>query len=192
MEQVAPSLKGPPLGGPLDVRPENIPLELKAKRAWATWKYERTGRTWSKPPFTPDGDRAEPSSSATWSSFEDALEAYRAIGSGMDGVSFALWEPWGLVGVDLDHVSMHAQDAQRIVDQLDSYTEHSPGRDGIRIFVRGTLPPGRRRRDWVEMYSTRRFLAVTGHALSGFQRTIRVAPRLYNLWLEYLERPEVG
>jgi len=189
LEHVAPTYKGPPLGGPLDVRPENIPLELRSKRGWAVWKYERTGNTWSKPPFNPETkERAEPSSSATWSSFESALEAYRTPGAGWDGVSVALWEPWGIVGIDLDHVSVHARDAQRIVDELNSYTETSPGRDGIRIFVRGTLPPGRRRRDWVEMYSTRRFLAVTGHRLPRASLTIKVAPSLYNIWLEYLGR----
>jgi putative DNA primase/helicase len=186
----AATYKGPPLGGVLDVLEHNIPLELRSKRAWAVWRYERTGNSWSKPPYNPETkERAEPSTSASWSTFESALEAYRTKDAGWDGISFALWEPWGIVGIDLDHVSLHAADAQRIVDQLDSYTETTPGRDGLRIFVRGVLPPGRRRRDWLEFYSTRRFLTVTGHKLPNAVPIIRPARHLFSLWDEYLERP---
>jgi putative DNA primase/helicase len=185
---VGPAPKSPPLGGPLTVRREHIPLELKAKRAWACWRYEQNGRSWSKPPFNPTtGERAEASISTTWVDFETAYEALVAKGSTFDGVSFALSPLWGLVGIDLDHTSLHLGEMQRIVDLLDTYTEHSPSGDGIRMFVHGHLPPGRRRRDWVEMYSERRFLTVTGHKLANASPTIKTAPRhLHNLWLEYL------
>ena len=189
-----PARKTRPLGGPLPVKPEHIPLELKVHRGWACWRYtdDSAGRT-SKPPFQPaSGERAEPSNMATWSSYDDAWAAYREGGTSdhpaYDGISFALWEPWGIVGVDLDHVSAHDHDARRFVDELDSYTEHTPGGDGLRIFVRGTLPPGRRRRDWVEMYSARRFLTVTGQQLPHASPTLTSSPRaLYSLWYEFLE-----
>jgi putative DNA primase/helicase len=187
MATPAPQAKSRPLGGPLEVRPEHIPLELKRQRAWAVWRYEQNGRSWSKPPYQPGGERAEASITTTWSSFEDCWEALGRTGSPWDGVSFALSLPAGLVGVDLDHTSQHLADSQRIVDLLDSYTEHSPSGDGVRVFVRGLLPPGRRRRDWVEMYSERRYLTVTGHRLPNASPTIKMAPRnLYNVWAEFL------
>src|SRR5262249_2719907 len=42
-----------------------------------------------------------------------------------------------------------------------------PGGHGVRVFCRGTLPPGGRRKGKVEVYSDGRFLTVTGHALPG-------------------------
>jgi len=181
--------KAPPPQGALRVKPHAIPQELRLHDAWAVWHWEREHDRWSKPPYNPTtGQRAEPGDPSTWSSFEDALRAYRDGltpadgGRPYDGISFALNYRFGLVGVDLDHVSEHQADAARIVRALDSYSELSPSGDGIRIFCKGTLPEGRRRRDWVEM-TTRRFLSVTGHHLDATPETITAHPTaLYGVW----------
>lgn len=194
------SQKSPPEGGPLKVQPWSIPGELRHHDAWAVWKYEYENSRWSKPPYIPDTSpptRAEPSDPTTWRSFADAYRAYRngpvseldaTLNGDWSGISFALDERWGIVGVDLDHVSEHQQDAARIVRDLDSYTEHTPGRDGLRIFVRGRLPEGRRRRDWVEMYIRRRFLTVTGQHKEGTPIDIRSSAMLYSTWQRYLQQ----
>ena len=189
--------KQPPDEGPLKVLPWNIPSYLRTRDGWACWRYEYD-KSWSKPPYIPDtqpAERAEPSDPQTWRSFEAAYTAYQDMqphgtnpGRSYDGVSFALDERWGLVGVDLDHVSEHKRDAERIVQELNSYTEHTPGRDGLRIFVRGHLPEGRRRRDWVEMYVHKRFLTVTGQHLDGTPTEIRPSPRLYDTWQRWLQQ----
>lgn len=188
-------LKPPPADGPLRVERWQIPPELRYRDQWAAWHYEQgpTG-SWSKPPYNPrTGERAEPSDPQTWSSFDEALEAYlsRATpnsgGRPYDGVSFALAPTGGLVGIDLDHVSEHPREAQIITRALNSYAEYSPSRDGIRLFVRGSLPEGRRRRDWVEM-SQRRFLSVTGHRLTDAPTSISASPRLYAVWDQWLNR----
>jgi primase-polymerase (primpol)-like protein len=156
----------------LSVERWNIPSELRNHDAWAVWRYQADaqGRI-SKPPYQPDGTKAEASEPDTWHSFDEAYEAYR--GGAYNGVSFALSPRWGIVGIDLDHVSEHRQASDMIVRCLDSYTERSPAGDGLRIFVKGTLPYGRRRRDWVEAYVTRRFLTVTGQHLDGTPKTIQ-------------------
>jgi primase-polymerase (primpol)-like protein len=187
--------KAPPAGGVLEPDRWTIPQELRNHHAWATWHYAYENNRWSKPPYNPSaGEKAEPSDPATWSSFDDAYEAYHAGsipkdgGRPYDGVSFALDLRWGIVGVDLDHISEHRLEADRIVQQLGSYTEFSPSGDGYRIFVKGTLPVGRRRRGWVEMYNQRRFLTVTGHKLPNAPATLMRSSNLYQVWNTWLER----
>jgi primase-polymerase (primpol)-like protein len=173
-------------GHTLSVERWNIPFELRTHDSWAVWKYsaDSQGRI-SKPPYQPDGAKAEASEPETWATFDDAYETYRH--GGWDGVSFALSPRWGLVGIDLDHVSEHGREADQIVRALNSYTERSPGGDGLRIFVKGSLPLGRRRRDWVEAYVTRRFLTVTGQHLDGTPKTINANARgLERVFWQYL------
>jgi primase-polymerase (primpol)-like protein len=188
--------KPPPPHGALPVKRWSIPQELRNHRAWACWRYEYYAERWSKPPYNPEtGTRAEPSDSSTWSDFDSCFEAYRAAAipedgatRPYDGVSFALDPRWGIVGIDLDHVAEHRLQANAIVDALGSYSEYSPGRDGYRIFCKGTLPEGRRRRGWVEMYSQRRFLTVTGQRLPNAPDHLTVPRRLYLVWDSYLNR----
>lgn len=193
--------KSPPVHGAPRVDRWAIPQELRTHRAWACWRYEQdsSGR-WSKPPYQPDGTRAEPSDDSTWSEFDECFEAYRQAliptdlhaGSSKrsyDGVSFGLSPRWGIVGVDLDHISEWLASATRIVETLDSYSETTPSGDGVRIFCKGTLPEGRRRRGNVEMYVQRRFLTVTGQHLPATPKTITSHPReLYAVWQRWLER----
>lgn len=184
--------KAPPPEGALTVQPWNIPPRLRYSRAWAVWRYELENGRWSKPPYIPPRDgttleKAEPSDPETWREFEQAIKAYRDDRE-WNGVSFALDIRWGIVGIDLDHVSQHASAARQIVTDLNSYTELSPGRDGLRIFVLGRLPEGRRRRDWVEMYTQRRFLTVTGSHVEGTPKDIMQSPRLYDTWQRWLQQ----
>lgn len=190
--------KAPPSAGVLQVDRWSIPQELRNRQAWACWRYSYDLNRWSKPPYVPDTEpaqRAEASDSSTWSSFDDAYRAYQdkqphgtLPGRAYDGVSFALDLRWGIVGVDLDHVSEHQLDADRIVRALGSYTEYSPSRDGYRIFLKGVLPEGRRRRGWVEMYSQRRFLTVTGHKLESAPPYLTRSANLYATWDRWLNR----
>ena len=186
--------KAPPSGGVLVPDRWGIPQELRNHHAWACWRYEFERERWSKPPYNPEtGERAEASNSDTWSSFDDAYNAWHArLPYGelrpYDGISFALDLRWGIIGVDLDHVSEHQLEADRIVRALGSYAEYSPSRDGYRIFLKGSLPEGRRRRGWVEMYSQRRFLTVTGHKLASAPAYLTSSPHLYAVWDRWLNR----
>ncbi|KTG30225.1 phage NrS-1 polymerase family protein, partial [Haloferax profundi] len=53
-------------------------------------------------------------------------------------------------------------DAQDIIDRLDSYTEVSPSGTGYHVLIKGELPNGRNRRGHIELYDTARFFTVTG------------------------------
>ena len=99
-----------------------------------------------------------------------------------DGLGFLLGDGWA--GVDLDKCrdpesGALTQWALDIVARFDSYTEISPSRTGLKIFVRGSLPEGtggRRRKGFaaykgcpdgpesgeIEVYSATRYFTVTG------------------------------
>jgi len=137
-------------------------------RRWVVWQYEIRDGKRTKVPLQPDGSRASSTAPSTWSTYQDCAGAYvRGLG---DGLGIVLSGD-GLVGVDLDH-SVGADGsvapwAAEIVAALDSYTEVSPSGAGLRVFVRGELPAGRRKRGDIEMYETARYLTVTGRHLGG-------------------------
>jgi primase-polymerase (primpol)-like protein len=53
-----------------------------------------------------------------------------------------------------------------VLVELGSYAEVSPSGTGVKVFVRGKLPPGRRRKGQIEMYDRGRFFTTTGHRLA--------------------------
>ncbi|REA00587.1 hypothetical protein DEQ92_19675 [Haloferax sp. Atlit-6N] len=72
-----------------------------------------------------------------------------------------------IVGIDLDdcrdpETGDVDEDAQDIIDRLDSYTEISPSGMGYHVLIKGDLPEGRNRRGHIELYDTARFFTVTG------------------------------
>jgi hypothetical protein len=62
--------------------------------------------------------------------------------------------------------------AQTIVDRCASWTEISPSGTGLHVFVRGTVGEAMKG-DHIEIYSTARYIAVTGHRWPGTPATLR-------------------
>src|SRR5262249_31994493 len=102
-----------PTGGrpqPLPVVAENIPDALKEIPHWLVWKYveevdRETGEVgWDKPPVNARNGRPGSSTNpATWTTFDEAHDAYTELG--YDGVGFVLshnGEDRRTVGIDLD------------------------------------------------------------------------------------------
>jgi len=93
------------------------------------------------------------------------------------GLGFVLTEVDGLVGVDLDNVFDPDTEkllpwAEDIVMRLDSYTEYSPSKTGLRIFVKGDIPElgrkiGNHDTGAIEIYRSGRYLTVTGDIYRG-------------------------
>jgi primase-polymerase (primpol)-like protein len=168
----------------LPVHPDNIPDELKHKDQWCVWKYEKTkGNKWTKIPYQAKAGlqgtavKAKSNDATTWSSYNDALAAYRLEPvvdampydkMGFSGIGFFLSPDNDLMGVDLDNVLEDERiindDARTIVEALGSYTEISPSGKGLRIFVSGAKPGKRSRKAWLEIYdgTGARYLTVTG------------------------------
>lgn len=147
-----------------------IPAELKRYAQFVVWRYEFRDSN-PKPTKVPFSARtlrhASATDSSTWATFEEAVAACapKADGttSGFDGIGFVFTENDPFAGIDLD-----AANHPSIIDRqnaifiaFDSYSERSPSGNGLHIIVRGKVPSGRRR-DSIEVYSSRRFFTMTG------------------------------
>jgi primase-polymerase (primpol)-like protein len=105
----------------------------------------------------------------TWSAFEEVCDAYEA--GTYDGIGFVLCSGDPFTGIDLDGCRNPksgeiASWAAEIVCCFGSYTELSPSGKGIHILVRAKAP-GSLKRPRIEMYSTERYLTVTGHVATS-------------------------
>jgi len=146
-----------------------IPDELKALVRWVNWRsVERDGKPTKVPIDPKDGRIASCSDPGTWGTFKDALA--RLSSDSVDGIGFQLGSPY--TGIDLDHCRNRKTKkiepwARAIIWQLNSYTEVSPTGTGVHIIVKGVLPTRGRRKGLVEMYSSGRYLTMTGLHLDG-------------------------
>jgi hypothetical protein len=138
----------------------NIPEELKKLNQWVC------ANDCSKIPM--QATRPYPASStnpATWSSYEDAVEAVKA--GYYDYIGF-VFNDNGIVGIDIDdgytpdgELTSLALD---IIGKCISYTEHSKSGRGFHIFVKGDVPfKGKNNLAGVEIYKRARFFIMTGN-----------------------------
>ncbi|QJD54417.1 DNA primase/helicase [Sphingomonas phage Eidolon] len=150
---------------------------MKAYDQWVVWKYEQRDGV-SKPtkvPYCPRwATKAAVDNPKTWGSFIDALQAYNS--GKVDGIGFVLTaeDPFGFV--DLDNawqknengVPLH-DDPQavhnvqlKIFNGFDSYAERSPSGEGLHIICKTPNVPNGRKRSSVEVYTSKRFMTMTG------------------------------
>jgi putative DNA primase/helicase len=150
----------------LPVKTENIPEELKRRPQWVVWRA--VGNKPDKVPCSArDGLKASSTDLLTWSTFEEAHDALRA--GECSGVGFVFSSADPFTGIDLDkcvdpRTGEVAAWAMEIIRYFDSYTELSVSGTGIHIILRGLQVPNRRKGE-IEVYSSKRFFAVTGHVL---------------------------
>ena len=162
-------------------RPEAIPSALQAL-GWVLWRAEpRPGEKPTKVPYRifDPVRKASTADATTWGTFADAVDAYALLGpphrdpdprlGPLAGIGAVLTAETGVVCVDLDRVldgKTLDPRAARLVAKFSSWTEISPSGKGLHIFARGTLP-GALKGDKLEVYSTGRFIALTGHQWPG-------------------------
>ena len=148
---------------------ENIPQELKERPQWVCWKgvKKQDKKKLSKVPYNAKtGKHAKVDDSDTWCDYQTAEDALNT--GKYDGIGFVLTKDDPYVGLDFDHcrdsdTGEINNNVKRYIDQLNSYTEISPSGTGIRILVRGELPPKGRKKSDVEVYEHVRYLTITGH-----------------------------
>jgi len=146
------------------VKVEGIPEELRVRPQWVVWKA--VGDKPDKVPYSArSGRRASSTDLLTWSTFEEALEAYENGQYAGLGFVFASADPYTGIDVDncVDENGEIAGWALEIVRYFDSYTERSATGTGLHVIVRGEVP--NRRKGEVEVYSSKRFFTVTGHVV---------------------------
>jgi putative DNA primase/helicase len=146
---------------PLSVKAESIPEELRVRPQWVVWNA--MGEKPDKVPYSArTGRKASSTDLTTWSTFEEALGAYTSGEYAGLGFVFSSGDPF--TGIDLDRcvdpkTGEVAAWAREIARYFDSYTELSASGTGLHIIVKGLQVPNRRK-DEVEVYSSKRFFTV--------------------------------
>jgi archaellum biogenesis ATPase FlaH len=139
---------------------QHVPAELRELPRWCV------SAPGSKMPLNPrTGANAKCNDPTTWGRFDEALAAMPPGGT----PHFALAGD-GIAGMDLDRCRDPATGAiepwaQAIIRRFATYTEISSSGAGLRLFVRGTLPPHGRKRGQIEVYGNAKFLSVTGRQI---------------------------
>lgn len=183
----------------LALDPSAIPAELKERRQWVCWRYERRDGKWTKPPINPrTGGFAKNDDASTWSTFEEALALHQDGQANGVGYVFTAEDPY--TGVDLDDcvdpeaLSLSAA-AKEVINRLASYCEVSPSGTGVKLIVRGDLRPilggGRAgaKRGNFEAYSAGRYFTVTGQTL-GCGQIAEAQEGLAWFYAAYLAKPK--
>lgn len=157
-----------------------IPAELLAL-GWVLWRAESRGEGKpTKVPYCVADPKRKASSTdpSTWATFDDAREASTAL-AGVAGIGVVLTSAARISCIDLDRVLSGGEldvRAKTIVERCDSWTEVSPSGTGLHVFVRGIVPTAIKG-DQIEIYSTDRYIAVTGHRWPGTPPDVRDAQR---------------
>lgn len=153
---------------------DGIPEELKLRKTWVCWRWQKRKGKWTKPPYdVKTGELASPTDPSTWATLPEAIAK---IGK-YDGIGIALED--GLCGVDLDKcvdpkTAQIEPWAREVVADLNSYTEITPSGTGLHVLVFARLPEEGRRKRNVEVYGpgSPRYFTMTGNHLPGTPTTI--------------------
>ena len=154
---------------------DDLPVDIRESGRAVLWNREERAGKPTKVPYQvrQPACKAAVNNPATWAPFGEAVDACHDGKS--DGAGIVLGE--GLIGVDLDHccdptTGVIAPWAQRIIAQLQSYTEMSPSGSGVHVLLRGTATLTGRRKGPIEIYADGRYFTVTGHHLQGTTTTL--------------------
>jgi primase-polymerase (primpol)-like protein len=149
-----------------------VPDDLSELDQWVLWRRERG----TKVPYQVSGRKASSTDPSTWTTFETVLNAWSKAPQRYAGVGFVFSTSDPYCGIDLDD-SLDADGkpkpwARGIVGRFaDTYMEVSPSGQGLKIWAKGSLPsdlPGVKVGDGqIEMYSSKRYFAVTGRVFRG-------------------------
>ena len=150
-----------------------LPEAVKHECRFCCWRYEERNGKKTKVPYQPaTGLRAQSNDPGGFTAFETAAAA-----KGYDGIGIGIFD--GLCAIDLDHCMTEGkltETASEIIRMMHSYTEISPGGNGVHILFRACdfqYDTGRyyimNRRDGIEVYVagvTSKYVTVTGDRLT--------------------------
>jgi len=140
---------------------ERVPEELKAHAQWVNWNPQR-GRKVPLHPVTLGN--ASVNRPETWTPFAQAAE--RAVRHRL-GLGFVLSADDPYTCVDLDRCVGETREvtdpARAILDLLAGWVELSPSGTGLHVWVRNEQPVNRRTQG-IEVYSSARWITVTGRS----------------------------
>lgn len=150
----------------------NIPQELKSYPQWVLWKYKPTksGKP-TKPPYSPKTGNLvshHPKDRELWGSYDETVEVFEQ--GGYEGLGFVLTknDPFCVIDIDSVKDSDHLAFQNEIWGKTNSFSESSPSKKGAHIWLKGSIPQGRKRYS-TEIYSTLRYITVTGDVIKGVE-----------------------
>ncbi|ABI55993.1 DUF3987 domain-containing protein [Alkalilimnicola ehrlichii] len=180
-----------------------LPLDLVDMPIWCAWKLvQKPGKP--KPDKVPVSAADGLQGSKAWGGKKNpkpefCTTAEKAIyyanqAKDITGVGIILMPGFGLIGGDLDGccnsgTGAPTEQARRIIEAADTYTEVSPGLEGYRFIARGTFGghTGNNRAEGVEFYEDGRFLTITGYHVEGTPHAIEERD-LSELGAEYFDK----
>lgn len=161
----------------------NIPAEFRQHNNFILWRKEEIDGRITKVPYNAhNGHKASVTNPATWASFDECLAILPT--SGMNGIGFVLTAETNLVCIDLDHTEDPIEQKRQLAisEAFDTFQEISQSGKGLHIWVKGSIPSGRRR-GCVEMYSSGRFMVMTGNVYKPTPINTHM-DLAYQLWAE--------
>lgn len=166
------------------MQPQNIPRELTDLPQWV-------GRNEAKEPINlHTGRRASSTDRSTWATFDQAAAV---VASGqVAGLGFVLTnaDPFAFIDLDVAEGEQPTDEQNEILAAFaPSYAEWSPSGRGLHIIVRGAVPKGRRR-GGIEIYSSDRYMTMTGNVFRPGP-IVDCSAKLASLW-EHLGRNDPG
>lgn len=146
---------------------DRIPQELRTIPQWVCWRYVQMNGA-DKPTKVPysarTGYEASVINAQHWSTYEEAV----AASPNYSGIGFVLTVDDPYAFIDLDDTEGDTQLLERqkaIFEAFNSYAEYSPSGKGVHIIIKGHVQAGRKRHH-VEVYSSLRYLTMTGNVLN--------------------------
>jgi len=161
-----------------------VPQELRGRAQWLIWRFEpNPKKPEGKPLKVPyyisgakrTGGQGEPRDRARLAVFDAAVAASSRLG--YDGIGFAFLPDDGLIGIDLDNMIDPAtgevsERCLAIIKECDSYTEYSPSKKGVHIFVLGSTETFKSNKIGVEVFCNAQYFTFTGDHVSGTPQTV--------------------
>jgi len=155
---------------------ESVPESIRHLKQWILWSFKEANGKNSKVPCDIAGNRASLLNPNNHFLFDEAVsilhnhDEFNPRGERFSGIGFVFMENGGYTGIDLDkcvnpETSEIMDWAQKIINDIGSYTEYSVSGTGVHLIVKGTLPGIRNRTGNIEMYDDGRFFVVTGNRL---------------------------
>ena len=152
----------------IQVHVETIPDELKQYPHFVNWQYglDDKGKITKVPKNPRTLNNAMSTNPATWGSYADAVKNI----NDHTGIGFVPSANDDIIGIDID--DCRNKDTGEIdkwallaIKDINTYTEISPSGEGIRLFVKGKLPAGWRKTEYIEVYDKNQYLTITGNIL---------------------------
>lgn len=172
----------------LEFNPAGVNEELRQSRRWVLWQLEdvQDGEKLRKNAKVPKnartGDNARHNDPSTWGTYDEALDAHlKNLPLQPDKNSVTVHPTRGIgcvigppfFAIDIDdcrnaETGDITEEARSFIDELNTLTEISPSGTGVHMWGHGE-PPYKEghRKDGREIYSTNRYLTVTGKILFG-------------------------